>query len=135
MNTNQKLHQARLSEWAVRFQEQAKCGLTVKDWCVENGFTVHTFYYWKHLLKEEYAESVLPDIVPIHTTQTNPSASLSVSSDIHPLTFNSSSALHNSHKLCNSDSICMTIGDIRIDIGPSASDELILRLIKAVRYA
>ena len=32
MNANQKIHQANLARWAVRFKEQADSGLTVKDW-------------------------------------------------------------------------------------------------------
>ena len=53
MNTKQKLHQAYFAKWAVHFQEQASSGLTVKQWCVENNFSIHTYNYWKHLLKLE----------------------------------------------------------------------------------
>ena len=65
MNTKLSLHQARLSEWTVRFQDQASSGLTVKEWCFDNNFSIHTYNYWKHLLKLEQTESLLPDIVPI----------------------------------------------------------------------
>lgn len=40
-------------------------GLTVKQWCEQNNFTIHTYNYWKHVLKEELAGQMLPDIVPI----------------------------------------------------------------------
>ena len=65
MNAKQKLHQVRLQEWAGRFAEQKTSGLTVRQWCEVNHFSFHTYNYWKHLLKEEVVDQVLPDIVPI----------------------------------------------------------------------
>ena len=65
MNAKQKLHQLHLQKWAGRFAEQKVSGLTVRQWCEVNHFSFHTYNYWKHLLKEEVVEQVLPDIVPI----------------------------------------------------------------------
>lgn len=68
MNHKQKLHQIKLTQWATRFQEQAANGLTVKAWCAENNVTIHTYNYWKHKLKLEYIDSLLPaehDIVAL----------------------------------------------------------------------
>ena len=65
MNTKQKLHQIHLNEWAIRFSEQKSSGLTVKQWCEQNNFSIHTYNYWKHILKEELASQILPDIIPI----------------------------------------------------------------------
>ena len=68
MNNKQKLHQIKLTQWATRFQEQAASGLTVKAWCAENNVTIHTYNYWKHKLKLEYVDSLLPaehDIVAL----------------------------------------------------------------------
>lgn len=48
-----------------RFAEQKTSGLTVRQWCEVNHFSFHTYNYWKHLLKEEVVDQVLPDIVPI----------------------------------------------------------------------
>ena len=69
MNAKQKLHQVRLQEWAGRFAEQKTSGLTVRQWCEVNHFSFHTYNYWKHLLKEEVVDQVLPDIVPIRANQ------------------------------------------------------------------
>lgn len=65
MKTNQKLHQLHLNEWAQRFADQKASGLTVKQWCEDNNFTIHTYNYWKRVLKEEVGDQVLPDIVPL----------------------------------------------------------------------
>lgn len=65
MNTSQKLHQAQLNEWAIRFKEQKDSGLTVRKWCEENQISIHAYNYWKHILKTEMVDQMLPDIVPI----------------------------------------------------------------------
>ena len=65
MNAKQKLHQAHLQEWAARFADQKASGLTVKQWCEQNHFSIHTYNYWKHLLKEEVIDQLLPNIVPV----------------------------------------------------------------------
>lgn len=65
MNTTQKLHQTHLNEWAIRCKEQRDSGLTVRKWCEENQLSFHAFNYWKHLLKSEVVNQMLPDIVPI----------------------------------------------------------------------
>lgn len=65
MNARQKLHQIHLQEWAIRFADQKASGLTVRQWCEQNHLSFHTYNYWKHLLKEEVVDQVLPDIVPL----------------------------------------------------------------------
>ena len=65
MNAKQKLHQFHLQEWTVRFADQKASGLTVRQWCEQNNLSFHTYNYWKHLLKEEVVEQVLPVIVPL----------------------------------------------------------------------
>ena len=65
MKTTEKLHQIHLNKWAARFSDQKSSGLTVKQWCEQNNFSIHTYNYWKHLLKKELKKQVLPDIVPI----------------------------------------------------------------------
>lgn len=136
MNTKQSLRQARLSEWAVRFKDQASSGLTVKKWCDENNFSIHTYNYWKLLLKLEYTESILPDIVPIQAPLAKQQVSLpAVSSHSTSLASNSSLDSRDSCEFSNSNSILISVGDIRMEVGASISDEQICRLIKVVRYA
>ena len=135
MNIKLSLHQARLSEWAVRFQDQASSGLTVKEWCLDNNFSIHTYNYWKHLLKLEKTESLLPDIVPIQAPLVKQKTSLpTVSSLSTSLVSNSSLDSRDLHELCDSNPILISVGDIHMEVGTSISDEQICRLIKAVRY-
>lgn len=65
MNNKQKLHLLHLNEWAARFTDQKSSGLTVRQWCEQNIYTIHTYNYWKHRLKDELANQILPEIVPL----------------------------------------------------------------------
>lgn len=65
MNTTKQLQQIKLDQWAVLCKEQVQSNPTVKQWCNQSGYTIHTYNYWKHHLKENYVESALHDIVPI----------------------------------------------------------------------
>ena len=132
MNVNQTLHQANLSKWSALINEQQSSGLNIKQWCLENNQSLYAFYYWKRILKEEYVKSIIPDIVPVtlDTISSEPDYGLE------------SRDLYNSCNQSSSESISIapktvsvSIGDIKIDIGDKASDELISRIIKAVRYA
>jgi hypothetical protein len=133
MNTKQQLHQTQLQQWAIRFQEQCNSGLTVKAWCTENNLSIHTYNYWKHLLKQEYIESVFPEIVPVLPSSGCQATPLPNSSDTHSMS--SPLESRDSRELHNTNSILITINDIRIDVGSSVSEERLMRILKAVRYA
>lgn len=134
MNTRQKLHQIKLQEWLEHFQNQTASGLTVKDWCLQNNISIHTYNYWKHKLKEEYVQSTLPDIVPLASSQL-PAArhNTTISTPfLNVCSYSSYNSLNSSDSL---DTIRVTCGDIHLSIGTSVSDEHLLRILKAVRYA
>lgn len=129
MNTKQKLHQIKLDHWTTLFQEQASSGLTVKVWCQENNISIHTYNYWKHQLKMECLDSILPavhDIVPLTVPVSTPSTTQCLPSTGHS---------PDSRELPDCHSISITCGDIQINIGSSVSEEQLLRILKAVRYA
>ncbi len=131
MNAKQTLHQASLAKWAARFQDQAASGLTVKAWCEQNNVSFHSYNYWKHQLKSEYVDSLLPDIVPISLPASNTNQETA-----SPMSASCNS--YNSRDLYHSDDpgfLRIMASDVDISISPSASDDLIFRLIKAVRHA
>lgn len=112
------------------FQEHASSGLTIKAWCAQNNISIHTYNYWKHILKQEYVESSLSgehDIVPLNIPAT--ALSIPTTPVLPPLSGKSrdSRELHNT--------ISITIGDISIHADCDISDEYLLRIIKAVRHA
>lgn len=123
MNTKQKLHQLRLNEWSSRFSDQKASGLTVKQWCDQNNLSIHTYNYWKHLLKEELASQVLPDIVPVSLPDTT--------NELLPM-FSNNSSLTN-HAIRSTEKL--TINNISIEVDSAISVAFLTTLIKAVRDA
>lgn len=138
MNARQKLHKANLAKWTALFQEQASSGLTIKDWCAQNNISIHTYNYWKHAVKEAYVDSLLPDIVPIAPGPlTSSPLEPPIPRQPEALGLHNSCDSRNSLDSCNlMDSGCVSIviGDIRIEIGPSVSDEMVSGIIQAVRH-
>lgn len=125
MSTKQKIRKANLSKWAELIQDQQASGLTIKSWCDQNNVSFHAYNYWKHILKEEYVNSILPEIVPIPKSDAIP-----VREDNTQLELRDSRDSYNTPQ-----AITVSIGDIRIEIGSTASDKMITSIIKAVRYA
>lgn len=127
MNAKQKLHQIHLQEWTVRFADQKASGLTVRQWCEQNNLSFHTYNYWKHLLKEEVVEQVLPDIVPL----TVPALSDSDSS----LETAAPEIRANRTIRSNGSNIKLRINGVSIEIDTSVSEEFLSKLIRAVCHA
>lgn len=129
MNAKQKLHMSKLAHWTALFQEQASSGLTVKSWCTDHNISIHTYNYWKHQLKMECLDSLLPsghDIVPLNTPIDAPSATEFLSA---------TDLLCDSRDSRDYNSISISCGDIQITIGSSVSEERLLARLKAVRHA
>ena len=131
MRVKEKVRKANLTQWSTKFQEQASSGLTVKEWCSQNNVSVYAFYYWKRIAKEAYVDSIIPDIVPVASSL----PAFSETSVDTPQQLPDSRDLYNFSKSTSHDSITISVGDTRIEIGSSASDEMILAIVKAVRYA
>ena len=128
MNTTQQIHETKLAHWTTLFHEQTASGLTIKSWCAENNVSIHAFYYWRKVAKERYVKSLIPEIVPL--SPANP--------EVHqPESSSESSNLYNSRNLSSSINPVARISfrDADIEIGAAASDETIVSIVKAVRYA
>ena len=123
MNSKQKLHQIHLNEWAARFSDQKSSGLTVKQWCEQNNFTIHTYNYWKHVLKEELASQVLPDIVPLTLPEIQtPMLTIPV-----PDPSLANRPIRATAKL--------TFHDVSVEFDSDISEEFLRTILKVVRYA
>ncbi len=54
-------HAAKLQEWSVRIAECRSSGMSVKDWCAEQGIHIKTYYYWeKRFVTEATQQLSLP---------------------------------------------------------------------------
>ena len=47
MNVNAVKHQAKLLEWKDRVTDCRSSGMSVKEWCKENGCSPKTYYRWE----------------------------------------------------------------------------------------
>ena len=107
MNAKQKIHQAKLNQWISLFKEQSDSGLTIRQWCEKNNYSFHTYNYWKHILKEEYASAALPDIVPVFPS--DPALPTPVpSNEISGMTQTISHNSRDLRDLCHVDTIRIT---------------------------
>ena len=63
-------HSRKLAEWAQRVQSCRESGLSVRQWCDENGLSAKTYYYWQHRLFQ-MSEAAGPRFAkieaPVHT--------------------------------------------------------------------
>ena len=54
----------RLREWSEQIERQQSSGMSVEQWCVENGIKPKTYYYRLRKVRKQCA-AVPPSIVPI----------------------------------------------------------------------
>lgn len=127
MTTKQKLHQLHLNEWATRFAEQKASGLTAQLWCTQNNISIHAYNYWKHLLKQEVVDQMLPEIVPLPLSSgiTTPEIPQS------PLPLFSANCANRTIRATAK----LTLNNVCIEVDDSISETFLQSLIKVVRHA
>ena len=62
--------EVRLQEWTAQIEAQQASGLTVRQWCAENGINLKTYYYRLKKAREQFLDSS-PSIVPLSVPQQN----------------------------------------------------------------
>lgn len=60
--------EVRLQEWSAQIEAQQASGLTVQQWCMENGIKPKTYYYHLRKVREQFLDSS-PAIVPLNVPQ------------------------------------------------------------------
>ena len=104
--------------------------IMIREWCTRNNLSIHAYNYWKHILKEEYVSSMLPDIVQIPSGSSVPALPEDLSSDSVTLSCESGESRN-----ASSHAVSISVGDLSIQASSTVSDEMPMNLIKAVRYA
>ena len=59
--------EVRLQEWSAQIEAQQASGLTIREWCKENGIKPNTYYNRLRKVREQYMENsqtVVPVSVP-----------------------------------------------------------------------
>jgi len=123
MKANNKLHQAKLQQWAARISDQSASGLKVKDWCDANGVSIHAYNYWKHILKQEVVDRAIPDIVPISLSQ----VSITAPTDTSNRTICTNRT--------NPTDVWLSINGISFEMESTVPESFLVTLLRAVRYA
>lgn len=127
MNARQQLHQAMLQKWALLFSEQKASGLSVRQWCEQNNCSIYKYNYWKHLLKEEVADRLLPDIAPLYTNDqipaSVPSGSFSPDDSNPTAPFRANRAI-----------VSFTANGISFEFDSPVPESFLYSLMKAVRH-
>ena len=67
MNETAKMKkEVKLTQWAEMVRSRSESGLTVTDWCRQNGINLKTYYYrLKRVRQEVCSEMERHDIVPV----------------------------------------------------------------------
>ncbi len=138
MTARQKLHQAHLTEWAARISDQKNSGLTIRQWCDQKHVSFHKYNYWKHLLKEEFVDQMLPDIVPLSVPVSMAPAAAAVPQDevsdqIVP--DRNDPTNRTNRAFFSNPNVCLCIDGVSIEIDPSVPEDFLRTLVKAVHYA
>ena len=141
MNAKQKLHQAHLTEWAARVSEQKASGLTIRQWCEQNNISIHKYNYWKHQLKEQVVDQMLPEIVQlsIPSPLSYPSTSISESPVPHSSMADRTNCTNRANRAnCatyTDSNVKLCIDGVTLELEPSVSEAFLRTLIRAVHYA
>ena len=75
MNANQMKYAARLEDWKQRITECRASGLTVKEWCAQNGCNTSTYYRWERELLGRIKKSAPEETSLIIRSKTMPAVS------------------------------------------------------------
>lgn len=135
MNAKQKLHQAHLAEWAARFSEQKASGLTIRQWCEQNNVSIHKYNYWKHQLKEQVVDQMLPEIVQLSVPSPLSPSDNSISDSSLSRTDHSNRTNRTIRTNYTNENIRLCIDGVALELEPSVSEEFLRTLIRAVHYA
>lgn len=109
--------QERLEKWNAAICAQKASGLTIKEWCEQNGINSNTYYYYLRRIRDAMLESSGPRLVEMEF----PAADLPAGKP----------AVQNSFL----PQITITLRDCVISIGETAPPELISSVLEAVRHA
>lgn len=107
-------HQA----WALMVQEQINSGLSVRDWCGQNGLTTKTFYYRRKQVRSEVIEA----------------ASMRRFAEITPP---ASSTIKQDHVIKETfvPQLTIRVDDVTIGVDQRTPRELLITVMEVLRHA
>lgn len=115
----------RLQKWAEAIQDQAASGLTVNEWCRLHSVGRAQYYYRLRAVRKAAAQQLV--LTPACTPDTHTvfaEVTMEAPKEQQP---------HAPSQQMPSASVCIRTGDAEILITNDASEELLARVLKAVR--
>lgn len=99
--------EVKLAEWAEMVKSRNESGLTVTDWCKQNGINLKTYYYRLKRLRQTVCNEIEQhDIVPVEPiAETEPAA----------------------------EKIELSVGDVKISLLDDFNEDTIRRLLGVLR--
>ena len=64
----------RLAVWTQRIADCRSSGTSVKSWCLENGVSEKTYYYWQRRIFRLAQEQQVPEFAELHGAHSHSSA-------------------------------------------------------------
>lgn len=109
---NQLVTSVRNRQWLAMVRQRKESGLTIKDWCEQNGVSQHAYYYRLRMLREQAASAD-----PVFAELTPP-AEVSAVTDTNLENLNSTAVLR--------------YKDLTIGLSNQASADLIANIVRAL---
>lgn len=115
--------------WLQRFKERKDSGLTVKEYCKKNNLSEKTYFYWHH--KAVMMAYIQNDAVSVPAEEVVDQTGNNFQPEFVSVPLNHSGMVRTSDRTSAAQ---IHIGDAVIDISDDISDELLLRILKAVSH-
>ena len=96
-------------------------GMTAKQWLSENNISVKSYYYWLRKFRKQHMQQIKQSLPMEH----KPSTEVSFMEIPGPVI----------NQTISTDVVKAHIGELEIELNESISDEFLIRLLKAARYA
>ena len=113
--------QYRYDKWVAIISEHNASGLGIRDWCRQNNVKETSYYYWLKKIRHSIVESIDQDdrngevsFVPMLSQPKNELSHVKANSTAHP-------------------EVIIKLGEITIEFGNQASQELILNVLRDLR--
>ncbi len=116
--TEQEEHQYKLKLWTQQIRQCRASGMTVKQWCAQNGYSMKTYYYWMRRIKRE-----LVDALPEESKSCLPAIKGTTSAFAKVVLSQEAPAT----------AITIRIGSLSIGIMDGTSDETIRTILSALK--
>ena len=124
---DQITHEARLNNWKHIVEEcnNRPQGVTVKQWVSDNGINEKVYYYWLRRVRQAAYDQM----------KSEHSGELAVTSDSR-VSYAEITLTNNPNSGVSMHSVAvMSVGNVSIEISEQASEDFLIKLMRAMKYA